>query len=548
MSDWFGNRAVRALAASATAVIGICAYAAPARAEVVCKTVDEFNAQVTGSNQPATSVTVKFDVTGVNPPDFFGSKGCLIDLHYTGCAVDNGYASATLKIYGPDDPPNTSHPPGTLKFEYGTDCCAAPPCGESWASPNPSETVFSDPGQQCQVEVWLDPATYGYKIDCGGTVYEAVGDNVGGLVVDQVSLLSLVDGGWDMPNALSNANEICFEQPPAEPGGPTTLTVPVLADVTASVASPSTVYSNVADLSVGADDSEIFLKFDLGAVPGQVQTATIFLHQSDGESAEGDGGDAFVVPDTSWSESTLTYGNRPATSGVALSRQSPIAAFGWYQWDVSAAVSAPGAYAFSIVPQAVDQNGAHFFSKEGSATLAPYMVVEYVVVDADGDGHPAGPDCDDASATVYPGASEVCNGADDDCDGEVDEGCAASGAGGTGAAGGDPSDGSNPVDDPGASDSGCGCRVSPRERANAGAALLLAIAAAAIRLRRPRRSRSPRGHAARQPPRTRWWPSARARSRSLHCNAGSGSTCSRSPTAAGSWTCSSPRRRFARVT
>ncbi len=33
-----------------------------------------------------------------------------------------------------------------------------------------------------------------------------------------------------------------------------------------------------------------------------------------------------------------------------------------------------------------------------------------------------GTDCDDATATTHPGAEEVCNGVDDDCDGEIDEG------------------------------------------------------------------------------------------------------------------------------
>ncbi|MDQ3034416.1 MAG: putative metal-binding motif-containing protein, partial [Myxococcota bacterium] len=59
--------------------------------------------------------------------------------------------------------------------------------------------------------------------------------------------------------------------------------------------------------------------------------------------------------------------------------------------------------------------------------------------DGDGDGHgddassagaceaPVGyveeaGDCDDASAAVHPGAAEVCNGADDDCDAALDEG------------------------------------------------------------------------------------------------------------------------------
>ena len=62
--------------------------------------------------------------------------------------------------------------------------------------------------------------------------------------------------------------------------------------------------------------------------------------------------------------------------------------------------------------------------------------------DSDGDGHgdsattargcaaPSGyvsldDDCDDADGDSYPGATEVCNGADDDCDGETDEASAA---------------------------------------------------------------------------------------------------------------------------
>ncbi|MCB9758593.1 MAG: hypothetical protein H6739_02010 [Alphaproteobacteria bacterium] len=43
-----------------------------------------------------------------------------------------------------------------------------------------------------------------------------------------------------------------------------------------------------------------------------------------------------------------------------------------------------------------------------------------VVVDEDGDGFGAGVDCDDTSAAINPNAPEVCNGLDDDCDGQVD--------------------------------------------------------------------------------------------------------------------------------
>lgn len=61
-----------------------------------------------------------------------------------------------------------------------------------------------------------------------------------------------------------------------------------------------------------------------------------------------------------------------------------------------------------------------FYCDETSDRCVEVMIAE----DGDGDGHfarPCGEDCDDSDPNVHPGAPELCNCVDDDCDGMVDE-------------------------------------------------------------------------------------------------------------------------------
>ncbi len=71
--------------------------------------------------------------------------------------------------------------------------------------------------------------------------------------------------------------------------------------------------------------------------------------------------------------------------------------------------------------------------------------------DADGDGAVAGLDCDDSDPSAYPGALEECDGADNDCDGSIDEGFDADSDGAT-SCGGDCDD-SDPSIRPGVTES-----------------------------------------------------------------------------------------------
>ncbi len=54
------------------------------------------------------------------------------------------------------------------------------------------------------------------------------------------------------------------------------------------------------------------------------------------------------------------------------------------------------------------------------AWIAAGAAIDWREVDLDGDGATADVDCDETNAKVHPGAPDVCNGLDDDCDGSAD--------------------------------------------------------------------------------------------------------------------------------
>ena len=58
-------------------------------------------------------------------------------------------------------------------------------------------------------------------------------------------------------------------------------------------------------------------------------------------------------------------------------------------------------------------------SNNGSPISAPILVTEICSVDADSDGFDSDADCDDGDPNRYPGAIELCDGVDNDCDGAL---------------------------------------------------------------------------------------------------------------------------------
>ncbi len=458
-----------------------------AAADTVCSTVAEFNAYMTDNATYSEDVTLTFQVTGVNPTDFHNSKGSIAQMRNTGCALGQ---DAVIKVYGTADTFNTAHPPGTLKLEYGNQCCGGT-CTEQWGDPNASAVIFVDGSESCAVTMWNKPDAIGYKLVCGAGSFEAVGANPYKNVVDQINLLDyfVASGGstWELPNATATGDQVCYV---VTPSNLQTLTVPVMEDVTTGPSYANAVFPDVTDLAVEAGDNQAYLKFVVPPIDGKITQARLFMHTRTESFAEGSGGEVYTVASNAWSESTLTFGTKPPYGATSLGRIGPAAADQAVSLDLGAALSGPGTYSFAVVSPSTDTNGTHFFSKEGSAASASYLRISYEVVDGDGDGTPNGPDCNDADPAVHPGTTEQCNGVDDDCNGQTDEVCGGSGGGSAGGSGGgwgaNPGTGGsagNPAKpEDGDMAGNCGCSVPT----GTSGSLLAALAALLLGIRRRR--------------------------------------------------------------
>ena len=102
-----------------------------------------------------------------------------------------------------------------------------------------------------------------------------------------------------------------------------------------------------------------YLKFAVSGLGGAPASAKLRLFATDGGP---DGGSVFRAGNA-WTETGITWSNRPAVTGGSLASAGTVANGAWVDFDVTSAVTGNGEVTFAVTT--TSSNSVYFTSREG---------------------------------------------------------------------------------------------------------------------------------------------------------------------------------------
>ncbi|MDQ3870601.1 MAG: DNRLRE domain-containing protein [Chloroflexota bacterium] len=156
---------------------------------------------------------------------------------------------------------------------------------------------------------------------------------------------------------------------PAARAAATTATFAPDADARVEQAYPTTNFGSSTRLISDASPLiETYLRFSVAGVSGTVQQAKLRLYAYDGSPD----GPAVYLTGSSWSETGITWSNRPARTSGVLDDKGSVPASAWTGFDVTRAISGNGTYSFSLASTSGD--GTRMYSRQASSNK-PQLVL-----------------------------------------------------------------------------------------------------------------------------------------------------------------------------
>jgi len=185
-----------------------------------------------------------------------------------------------------------------------------------------------------------------------------------------IQRLAVVAGASLTASALAAGALIALTAPSASAA---TVTLTPTADTRVQSNTASTNYGTSSTLGVDASEvQQTFIKFDLTGISGTITSAKLRLHTKNVAGANSSSGGTWkLMSNTSWSETGVTYNNRPAIDGATLGSIGSVAINTWYEIDVTGKIPASGV--ISIGGLSTSSDGADFDSRETS--LDPQLVI-----------------------------------------------------------------------------------------------------------------------------------------------------------------------------
>jgi hypothetical protein len=142
------------------------------------------------------------------------------------------------------------------------------------------------------------------------------------------------------------------------------------ADARVEESSPKKNYGVSTTLKVdGSPRQQSYLRFAVSGVSGTVSSVKLRVYV--GTNGGVDGPPVYTTGNA-WTETSLTWTNRPANISGATDDKGRIAANSWVEYDVTPLVTGNGTYSFNVA--GISDDGIDFNSRE-AANNQPQLVV-----------------------------------------------------------------------------------------------------------------------------------------------------------------------------
>ncbi|MEZ4869908.1 MAG: DNRLRE domain-containing protein [Caldilineaceae bacterium] len=148
------------------------------------------------------------------------------------------------------------------------------------------------------------------------------------------------------------------------------LTLAAVADARVLQSNPTTNYGTSNRLDIDSPGQQSYIRFSVSGVTGAVQSATLRVYVTNGSS----NGPSLYTTDNSWTESSITWNNRPAATSGIIADVDTVTAGTWAEYDVTAQITGNGVYNFVFLPDST--NGVTYTSREGNPP--PELVLSFV--------------------------------------------------------------------------------------------------------------------------------------------------------------------------